>query len=126
VCYSAAYSQSDSSAKIYIIRATGYQGWAVNFRIIVNDSLSCKIANNRYSVVELKPGVHTFFVTSWDAPRPKAKLGLEVPVEAGKSYYLRVIHKQRFAGVQMYVEEITLNSATPLLKKYKEDSNCKY
>ena len=115
---------ANSTAKVYVIRSTGFKGSLVNLRIIIDDLLYCKIANNRYSVVDLKPGKYTFYVTSWDAPKKKNKLGLEIPVEAGKSYYLRIIFKERLLENQMFLEEITYNSAAPLISKYKEETNC--
>ena len=119
-------AQSDTTqlAKVYIIRATGYTGSLVNLRAMIDDQLFCKIKNNRFAVAWVKPGSHKFFVTSWDGPSKKEKLGLEIPIEAGKIYYLRMVMKQRFFETQMYFEEITENSAAPLLAKHKEDKEC--
>lgn len=120
-------AQTDSTkqpATIYLIRATGHAGSLINFRAIMDDVNLCKLKNNRYAVVKAKPGVHKFYVTSWDAPSVNEKLGLEIPLEAGQTYYLRMIHKQRFFKNEMYFEEITQNSAAPLLAKYKEDTEC--
>lgn len=124
---SAVSAQQDSTATtatVYIIRETGHAGGAVNFRVVVDDLQTCKIRNNRFSIIRLQPGTHNFFVTTWDAPNKKDKLGLEVPLEAGKTYYLRMIQKQRFVGIHLYFEEITKNSALPLLQKMKEDTDC--
>ena len=111
-------------AKVYVMRATGFAGSAINFRVVVDDDISCKIKNDRYAVFTLRPGKHSFYVTSWDAPKTKEKLGLEIPIEAGKTYYLNMILKKRFMGIEMYFEEITKNAATPLLEKLKEDPDC--
>ena len=116
---------SSAMAKVYIIRATGHTGSLVNFRTMIDSVLFCKLKNNRYAVINVKPGTHSFFVTSWDMPKTREKLGLEIPMEAGKTYYLRMVLKQRFFENQIYFEEITENSAAPLLAKYKEDSDCK-
>jgi hypothetical protein len=118
-------SASPAMAKVYIIRATGHTGSLINFRTMIDDVMYCKLKNNRYAVVNIKPGTHKFFVTSWDMPKTREKLGLEVPIEAGKTYYLRMMLKQRFFENQIYFEEITQNSAAPLLAKYTEDSDCK-
>lgn len=121
------YAQNDSlrsTAKIYIIRATGFDGTLVNFRVLIDDELYCKISNNRYSIINIRPGKYTFYVTSWAKPRKKKPLGLELEVEKGKTYYLRMVIKDLYYKDPYYFEEITYNSALPLLEKYKEDTDC--
>lgn len=108
-------------AKVYVIRSTGHVGSAVNLRMLVNDSMLCKIRNNRYAVLYVKPGTHMFNATSWDKPASKDKFGLTVPVEAGKDYYFSMRIKTRFMNTEIFLEEITLNTAAPLLQKYKQD-----
>ena len=121
------FAQTDAAnalAKVYIIRATGHDGSLVNFRVIVDDMVYCKISNNRYSILDFKPGKYTFYITSWAKPKTKPTLGLEVQLEAGKTYYLRMVVKDLYIKDPYYFEEITSNSALPLLEKYKEDTNC--
>jgi hypothetical protein len=121
-------AQSDSSknkmAKVYLIRATGYNGSATNMRAIVDDETVCKIANNRYSIIYLSRGKHVFHATTFVKPKAKDKFNLEVPLEAGKTYYLRMIRKTRALTEDYYFEEITYNSASPYLEKLKEEKNC--
>ncbi len=118
---SATPSDSASMAKIYVIRSTGHLGSAVNFRLLVDDAMQCKIHNKRYAILYVQPGTRVFHMTSWDKPNPKKKLGLSIPVEAGKNYYLTMRIKQRFAEVEFFLEEITYNSAAPQLEKLKKD-----
>jgi hypothetical protein len=129
-----AFSQTDSAkaempkitdtanaAKIVVIRGTGHIGSAVNMRVYVNKIPYCKVKNNRYSVFYVQPGTHMFYTTTWDKGGPDEKFGLKLPVEAGKTYYLSMRIKPRFMTTEMFLEEITLNTATPLLEKYKQD-----
>jgi hypothetical protein len=109
-----------NTAKIYIIRSTGHVGSAVNLRITVNDSMYCKIKNNRYAVFYIAPGEHIFYASSWDSGTDE-KLGMKLTVEAGKTYYLSMKMKQRFFKNEIFVEEITYNTAAPQLEKYKQD-----
>jgi hypothetical protein len=44
-----------------------------------------------------------------------------MPVEAGKTYYMTMQIKQKFIGIEIYLEEVTYNTAGPLLVKYKQD-----
>ena len=108
-------------AKVYVIRSTGHVGSGVNLRVLVDDAMKCKVRNNRYAVVFVEPGTHLFNATSWDKPGASEKTALKVPVEAGKTYYMSVHLKQRFVGIDIWLEEITTNTATPLLAKYKRD-----
>lgn len=108
-----------NAARIYIIRSTGVTGSAVNFRVLVDSVAYCKIKNNRYSVIYVNPGMHNFYATTWDAPKPKEKLALKIPVEAGKTYYLAIRIKERFFGNEIFTEEVTYNTAAPLLEKYQ-------
>ncbi len=132
LCYLTIFAQTDSvkvidtanMAKIYVVRATGHVGSAINLRVLVNDVMYCKVRNNRYAIIYVQPGTHDFFATSWDGPRAKEKLALKVPVEAGKTYYLSMKMKQRFLENQIFMEEITYNTAAPLLEKLKQDDKC--
>jgi hypothetical protein len=108
-------------AKIYVIRSTGHVGSAVNLRVVVDDINMCKVRNNRYAVVYVAPGTHNFNATSWDKPGSSEKFSLKMSVEAGKTYYLTMQIKQRFMGIEIYLEEVTYNTAGPLLSKYKQD-----
>lgn len=122
------YAQSDSAktgfATVYVIRATGSNGSAVNLRVYVDDEVYCRISNKHYSVLKIKTGTRTFYVTDWVKPKPDPRLGLELPLEAGKTYYLKMAVKKRFLELQFYFEEITKNSGLPLIEKYPEDTDC--
>jgi len=112
-----------AAATIYFIRETGFVGTLVNFRAKINDSVVCKMSNKKYSIHQIAPGNYTFYLTTWDMPKNK-KNGLELEVEAGKTYYLRMVIKQKFFENVLYYQEITENSAAPLLAKCKLEENC--
>jgi hypothetical protein len=107
-------------AKVYVIRSTGHVGSAVNLRVVVDDVMKCKVKNNRYAVVFVEPGMHMFNATSWDKGA-REKEGLKMPVEAGKTYYMSMRIKPRFFETEIFLEEVTNNTAAPLLAKYKRD-----
>lgn len=108
-------------AKIYVIRSTGHVASAVNLRVVVDDQMKCKVRNNRFAVLFVEPGTHSFNATSWDKPGTPEKSALKMPVEAGKTYYMSVHLKQKFMGIDIWLEEITVNTANPMLAKYKRD-----
>ena len=60
-----------TSARVYILRATGFGGTLVNFRAWINDSVICRLANNHYSIHDIKPGTYTFYATSFDKYKMK-------------------------------------------------------
>lgn len=128
VCNLKLIAQSDtmdrSLARIYILRATGFGGSLVNFRAWVNDSVMCKLANNRYSVHTIRPGTYTFYATSFDTYKMKEN-GFEMQVEAGKTYYFRMVVKKRMFDSFLYLQEITENSATSIISKSKQQRDCK-
>lgn len=126
-CYGSIKAQNDSTnalpAKVYFIRATGFGGSMVKFRAWVNGEVICRLGNNHYSVHNIKPGNYTFHATSFDKYKMNEN-GFEMQVEAGKTYYLRMVIKKRAFESYIYIQEITENSATPLLEKCKEEDDC--
>lgn len=114
-------TDTTNAAKIVVIRSTGHVASLVNLRVLVDEAPYCKVKNNRYSVFYVQLGTHMFYATSWDKPAAKDKFALSLPTEAGKTYYLSMRIKTRFASTEFFLEEITLNSAGPLMEKYKKD-----
>ncbi|MDB5223161.1 MAG: hypothetical protein JWN83_1828 [Chitinophagaceae bacterium] len=108
-------------AKIVVIRSTGYVGSAVNLRLVVDDVMLCKVRNNHYAIFYIKPGTHMFNATTWDKATPKEKYALKMAVDAGKEYYFSMRIKPRFMDTEIFLEEITYNTAGPQLQKYKLD-----
>lgn len=112
------------TAKVYIIRSTGFGGSAVKFRAWVNDSLICKLPNNYYSIHTIAPGSYTFHATSFDKYKMQEN-GFEIQLEAGKTYYFKIAIKKRAFDSYIYLQEITENSAAPLIEKCKKEVECK-
>jgi hypothetical protein len=110
-----------SMAKIYVIRSTGHLGSAVNLRVVVDDVMMCKVRNNRYAVLFVAPGSHSFNATSWDKSGSPEKFALKMAVEAGKTYYMNMLIRQKFMGIEILLDEVTYNTAGPLIAKYKQD-----
>jgi len=111
-----------NAAKIIVIRETGHIGSAVNLSILVDKINYCKIRNNRYTEFFAEPGTHVFYAKTWDQANVSEKLGLNIPLEAGKTYYLTAHIKPRFMSTDIFLEEVTYNTARPLMEKYKLDA----
>lgn len=116
-----ATTDTANMAKVYLIRSTGHVGSAVNLRLVVDDVMLCKIKNNRHAIFYVQPGTHVFYATSWDKSTPREKNALKMTVEAGKEYYFSMRIKTRFMETEIFLEEITYNTASPQLQKYKRD-----
>src|SRR5581483_10745338 len=115
-----AQKDSSSPATVYIIRATGEDGSAVNYRIIVSDQ-KYKIKNDRYEVLYFIPGKYTFYVTDWFHSQIRPDYGMDMQLEGGHTYYLHMVAKLKYASEPLYVEEITARSALPMIEKLKEE-----
>ena len=111
-------------AKVYVIRSTGHTGSMINLRLVIDNVMKCKIRNNRYSVVYVEPGTHSFNATTWDMPSAREKYAITMPVEAGKTYYMTMHIKTKFLNTEIFLEEITYNTAAKMLAKYKQDEEC--
>lgn len=78
------YDNNLGDSKIIIYRPQNAQGFAIPFRVIVNDTLKIKIRNNTYYEFSCRPGEYNFRFDKY----PQSKLNLRV--EENKIYYLRI------------------------------------
>ena len=113
-----------NTGKVYLIRVTGYTGSAVNYSIFVDGKLICKLKNKAYSVHDLSPGEHTVSVSSGGLSTGKKSAPLTINVVAGTTNYLSVVSTQSGYANKITCQEITANSAAPLLAKAEEKKDC--
>jgi len=119
-CSAQVHTAAQAPATVYIIRSTGFIASMVNFSVVINDLIYCKLGNKRYSILELKPGVQTLYIVDWASPKPKQRYGLNMYLEAGKTYYLQMVMKEKLIGTpSLYFEQIPYNIAMPLIAKCK-------
>lgn len=107
------------SGQLYFIRSTGYVGSAVNFRLYIDDSLTCKLKNKTYSIHTLPVGKHTVSAQNSGLGSKKRSKPFEVTIEEGKTAYIDVIWAN-----DVSCEEITRNSAERKLKGLKQTTAC--
>jgi hypothetical protein len=105
------FSQA-STGKVYLIRVTGYTGSAVNYRFYIDDRLVCKMKNKTISVV------------SGGLSNGKKSAPLKINVSADKTNYITVSSTQSGYVNKITCQEITKNSAEPLLAKAKQKQDC--
>ena len=118
-----AYSQTNTG-KVYLIRVTGYAGLAVNYHFYIDGKLVCKQKNKSYSVHDLSVGDHTVSITTGGLPTAKKTAPLKITVIEGKTNYVNVVSTEAGYVNKINCQEITRNSAEPLLAKAKAKTNC--
>jgi hypothetical protein len=118
-----AFSQT-KTGQVYLIRSTGYTGSAVNYRFYVDDQLICKLKNKSFSIHDLPVGDHTVSVVSGGLSNGKKSGPLKITVVEGKVNYISVVSTQAGYVNKITCQEITQNSAEPLLAKATEKKDC--
>lgn len=121
--FNLAFSQDDKG-KVYLIRSTGYTGSAVNYSLFIDGNLVCKLKNKSFSVHDLSAGDHTVSVVSGGLTNGKKSPPLKITVSKGKVNYINVFSTQSGYANKITCQEITLNSAEPLLAKAKQKTDC--
>lgn len=113
-----AYSQSQTG-EVCFIRSTGYVASAVNFKVYIDDTLTCKLKNHTYSIHAVPPGEHTVAASNTGLSSQKKSAPFKINVEAGKTTYVNIVWAN-----EVSCEEITKNSADVKLKKSKQNTKC--
>lgn len=113
----------ETTGRIYFLRSTGYN-WGGAFKAFIDGKMVCNVQNKKFSVHEVKPGEHRFAVQFTGNEYTTKDEPVVINVEAGKSYYVQMAIKQKFAGRDLYCQEVTEGTAKTLMKELKEDSNC--
>ncbi|UKT64695.1 DUF2846 domain-containing protein [Pedobacter mucosus] len=117
------FAQSNSG-KVYLIRLTGFAGAAVNYSIYIDGKLACKLKNKSYSIQDLSVGDHSISVISGGLTNGKKSAPLKITVAADKSNYVNIVGTQSGYANSITCQEITKNSADPLLAKAKQKVDC--
>jgi hypothetical protein len=117
------FSQT-KTGQVYLIRVTGYTGSAVNYRFYVDDTLICKLKNKSFSIHNLPVGAHTVSVSSGGISNGKKSDPLKILVVEGEVNYISVVSTQSGYANKITCQEITKNSADPLLAKSTENKDC--
>jgi hypothetical protein len=112
------------TGQVYLIRSTGYTGSAVNYSFYVDDQLACKMKNKSFSIHDLPVGDHTVSVTSGGISTRKKSVPLKITVIEGKVNYVSVVSTQAGYANKITCQEITENSASPILAKATQKKDC--
>lgn len=118
-----AFAQT-KTGRVYLIRSTGYTGSAVNYSFYVDGRLICKMKNKSFSIHDLPVGEHTVSIVSGGISNGKKSAPLKVTVVEGKINYVSVVSTESGYVNKITCQEITKNSADPILAKAKEKKDC--
>jgi len=117
------YSQADSITKsnVYILRATGFLGSARQFKVFVDRNFSCKIKNDKYLVLEVSPGKHSFAVQIGGKKLKERAETIEILAESGKNYYLSsvLLETGPMGNVAAHLDELSENGGQAKIMKLK-------
>jgi hypothetical protein len=77
------YCNDSILSKVIFYREFNYQGSAISYKVLVEDSMVVKLKNNSYFSYSCLPGEYNFQINNFQNTK------LHLKVEQGKTYYLR-------------------------------------
>ncbi len=111
------------SSYIYIYRSGQFSGSLTNFTIYVDDIKLCKLSNNKYFKIPVKPGTHVVSAKQSGVAIMKKETEVQVDVEAGKSNYVSCTMKSSITRVRLNMEEVLPKTGVKEISDMKVD-NC--
>ena len=112
----------NSKCNIYFIRDASSKKAIYKIRALIDNMLVCELAKNSYSIHSVTTGKHSVSA-EYGVSR---KGNLEINIEVGKDYYIRIFYKQGAIVCNIYCVEIEKNAADPILTSIKLNSECKF
>lgn len=107
------------TSQVYFMRPYRYTGWAIPYKIYIDDTLVCNLNNQRFSLHAIEPGEHIVTIQGTGISTHKRSEPLKITVKEGQSNYLLVSTKKR-----LHLEEVGQASAEPVMAKLKSDPKC--
>jgi hypothetical protein len=97
-------SQSDQATVIVYMPHHSATSWRFSGKFYVDAKKTAEISKNRYFVIHLQPGAHSFFV------RDKKLGGIDTTLRSGETYYMRINvdeggYRVKFRGVSEVPKE---------------------
>ena len=111
----------EETGEIIFIRKTGYSGWAIPFKTFIEEDLSSRINNNRYSKHLVKAGVYNCSAQFYGKKRNHKRDQVAVEVKPGEKKYVMLNMHYGFLVAKMSVVEISEESAMNILSQGVKD-----
>jgi hypothetical protein len=115
--------EEETKGEIIFIRDTGYNGSAIACRTFIDENLTSKINNRRFTKHLIEAGEYDMSAQFYGKKRRKKARISKINVEAGKTHYVLLVYRVRFWNTRLDLVEITETSAQPWLEEMKEDKN---
>jgi hypothetical protein len=109
------------SCFIYIFRGGSFSGALTNFAIYVDNQKLCKLSNNRYFKIGVKPGKHTVSAHRGGIGIGKKETEVEVDCESGKSNFISCSMKSSITRVRLEMEEVVAKTGMKDIADMKLD-----
>lgn len=116
---------AQETGTIYFMRKTGFSGMVSAFNAFIDGELACRLNNKKFSVHEVPPGEHTITVQFNGKSAKENAEPITVVVEPGKPVFVQMVLEARAIINNLYCLEITESSARPILRKLKEETDCR-
>lgn len=111
------------SAVIYIYRVGQFMGAGANWAMFVDEEKLCKLSNNKFMRVVVKPGKHTISSRIGGVGLFKKETEVEIDAEAGGEYFVACNIKQSFTRARLEMIEVTKGTGKKQMEKMTLD-NC--
>ena len=111
------------SAVIYIYRVGQFMGAGANWAMFVDEEKLCKLSNNKFMRVVVKPGKHMISSRVGGVGLFKKETEVEIEAEAGGEYYVACNIKQSFTRARLEMIEVTKGTGKKQMEKMTLD-NC--
>jgi len=111
------------SAVIYIYRVGQFMGAGANWAMFVDEDKLCKLSNNKFMRVVVKPGKHVISSRIGGVGLFKKETEVEIEAEAGGEYYVACNIKQSFTRARLEMIEVTKGTGKKQMEKMTLD-NC--
>ncbi|HEY0680307.1 MAG TPA: DUF2846 domain-containing protein [Chitinophagaceae bacterium] len=114
--------QADT-AVIYIYRVGQFMGAGANWAMFVDEDKLCKLSNNKFIRVVVKPGKHVVSSRVGGVGLFKKETEVEIEAEAGGEYYVACNIKQSITRSRLEMVEVTKGTGKKQMEKMTLD-NC--
>ncbi len=116
-------SSAGDSAVIYIYRVGQFMGAGANWAMFVDENKLCKLSNNKFIRVVVKPGKHVVSSRIGGVGLFKKETEVEIEAEAGGEYYVACNIKQSLTRSRLEMIEVTKGTGKKQMEKMTLD-NC--
>lgn len=114
---------SADSSFIYIYRSGQFGGSLSNWTIYVDEQKTCKLSNNRFIRVFVKPGKHNVSAKMSGVGVFKKETEVDIDAEKGSSYYVACNIKSSITRARLEMLEVTKSTGVKQMENMTLD-NC--